>query len=213
MVELTEDSNILANKKIYKIIVLGDSGVGKTCFIMQYTDQIFTENHISTIGVDYKTKTLQHDNKIIAFQIWDTAGQDRFRSLTKNYITNSDGILLMYDITNEISFKNMKNWLSQIKDKKSAYKDIQVVVVANKCDLIEKSEVETWKAEELCKKHGFKFCEASAKKNINVAEAFQMLFVDIIVANDMNYDSDNPLETTIRLKSRFHKKKKNKECC
>ena len=109
----------MADKKdfLYKILLLGDSSVGKTCFLMRYTDNTFQEIHMSTIGLDYKLKNVQlDDGKIVKIQIWDTAGQDRFRSITRNYYKGAHGIIVMYDVTNKKSFDNVKNWVEQIRE-------------------------------------------------------------------------------------------------
>ena len=94
---------------LYKILLLGDSSVGKTCFLMRYSDNTFQEIHMSTIGLDYKLKNVQlDDGKIVKIQIWDTAGQDRFRSITKNYYKGAHGIILIYDVTSRKTYENIK---------------------------------------------------------------------------------------------------------
>ena len=129
---------------IYKILLLGDSSVGKTCFLMRYTDNTFQDIHMSTIGLDYKLKNVQlEDGKMVKIQVWDTAGQDRFRSITKNYYKGAHGIILIYDVTENKSFENVKNWMNQIKEEVS--NRVTIVLVGNKgcCLLCLRSN---WKA-------------------------------------------------------------------
>ena len=127
---------------LYKILLLGDSSVGKTCFLMRYVDNTFQEIHMSTIGLDYKLKTVQlEDGKMVKIQIWDTAGQDRFRSITKNYYKGAHGIVLIYDVTNKKSFENVSNWINQIREEVSD--KVTIVLVGNKIDEEEKRVVTT----------------------------------------------------------------------
>ena len=106
-----EDSDI-----IFKILMLGDSEVGKSCFLMRYSDNVFVENYITTIGLDYKLKTIKLDSgKVIKVQLWDTAGQDKYRTIAKNYYKGSHGILLLYDITKISSFENIREWIQDIR--------------------------------------------------------------------------------------------------
>ena len=157
-----------------KILLLGDSNVGKTCFLLRYIEDTFTDNHISTIGVDYKLKLVTApDDKIVKLQIWDTAGQDRFRCITKNYYRGSDGIMLIYDITSATSFINIKNWIGQIKDYLGD--DARITLVGNKCDLEYNRRVSREEGMKLANEHNFSFFEASAKNNVNINEAFENL--------------------------------------
>ncbi len=156
-----------------KILLLGDSSVGKTCFLLRFVEDSFTHNHISTIGVDYKIKLVNMNKQFIKLQIWDTAGQDRFRCITKNYFRGSDGIMLIYDITNQSSFNNIRNWISQIKD--SLGEEARITLVGNKVDLESNRIVSTEDGMKLAKEHNFEFFEASAKENINIEEAFSNL--------------------------------------
>ena len=103
--------------RLYKILLLGDSAVGKSCLLLRYCDDSFQDIHLATIGLDFRLKTLNLDNnKKIKAQIWDTAGQDRFRAITKNYYRGANGILLIFDITDRSSFEHIRNWIEQIKE-------------------------------------------------------------------------------------------------
>ena len=166
---------------LYKILLLGDSSVGKTCFLMRYTDNTFQEIHMSTIGLDYKLKNVQlDDGKIVKIQIWDTAGQDRFRSITKNYYKGAHGIILIYDITNKKSFENVRNWINQIKEEVS--EKVSIILVGNKIDDEEHRVVPTVEGEKLSKELGLMFFECSAKSGINIDSTFNEL-VKKTVAN------------------------------
>ena len=165
----------MENKDVlYKILLLGDSAVGKTCFLMRYTDNTFTEIHMSTIGLDYKLKNVQLDNgKIVKIQIWDTAGQDRFRSITKNYYKGAHGIILIYDVTNKKTFENVRTWINQIKEEVS--EKVSIILVGNKIDDEEHREVPNVEGEKLANELGLMFFECSAKSGINIDSTFNEL--------------------------------------
>ena len=159
---------------LYKILLLGDSSVGKTCFLMRYTDNTFQEIHMSTIGLDYKLKNVQlDDGKMVKIQIWDTAGQDRFRSITKNYYKGAHGIILIYDITNKKSFENVRNWINQIKEEVS--EKVSIILVGNKIDDEEHRVVLTEDGEKIAKELGLMFFECSAKSGVDIDSTFNEL--------------------------------------
>ena len=159
---------------LYKILLLGDSSVGKTCFLMRYSDNTFQEIHMSTIGLDYKLKNVQlDDGNIVKIQIWDTAGQDRFRSITKNYYKGAHGIILIYDITSRKTFDNIKNWVTQIKEEVS--EKVSIILVGNKIDDEKNRKVSTEEGEKMAKECGFDFYETSAKSGINIDKTFNDL--------------------------------------
>ena len=159
---------------LYKILLLGDSSVGKTCFLMRYTDNTFQEIHMSTIGLDYKLKNVQLDeNRMVKIQIWDTAGQDRFRSITKNYYKGANGIILIYDITNRKTFENVSNWINQIKEEVS--EKVTIIFVGNKIDDEEHRAVQTEEGKNLANELGLMFFECSAKSGENIDSTFNEL--------------------------------------
>jgi small GTP-binding protein len=168
----------MAEKKqkelLYKILLLGDSSVGKTCFLMRYSDNTFQEIHMSTIGLDYKLKNVQlDDGNIVKIQIWDTAGQDRFRSITKNYYKGAHGIILIYDITSRKTYENIKNWVTQIKEEVSD--KVNIILVGNKIDDEKNRKVSTEEGEKIAKENNFDFYETSAKTGINIDSTFNDL--------------------------------------
>lgn len=156
-----------------KLLMIGDSGVGKTCLLLRYANDSFSPTFITTIGIDFKIKTIELDDKVIKLQIWDTAGQERFRTITTSYFRGAQGILLVYDVTDRGSFENIQNWVGQIQNHAENF--ISKVLIGNKCDVDESqrqvSEEEGRKlAEEFNIEH---FFEASAKQDINVKGAFE----------------------------------------
>ncbi|KAF0042234.1 hypothetical protein F2P81_005766 [Scophthalmus maximus] len=124
---------------LFKLLLIGDSGVGKTCVLFRFSEDAFNSTFISTIGIDFKIRTIELDGKKIKLQIWDTAGQERFRTITTAYYRGAMGIMLVYDITNEKSFDNIKNWIRNIEEHASA--DVERMVLGNKCDVNDKRQV------------------------------------------------------------------------
>ena len=192
------------NEFIYKILLLGDSSVGKTCFLMRYIDNTFQEIHMSTIGLDYKIKNVElEDGKTAKFQIWDTAGQDRFRAITKNYYKGAHGIILLYDVTNQKTFDNVKNWIYQIKDEVTD--KVCIILVGNKIDKEEKRVVSTEQGEKMAQGLGLMFFECSAKTGVNIDLAFNEIIKKIIE----NYSKIEKGEKLVKQKQAGGKKK----CC
>jgi len=173
-----ENTNNLPEIKI-KLLIIGDSNVGKTSMLLNYTDNYFPESHLATIGVEFKVKELYTDKYKIILQIWDTAGQERFRSITKSFFRNTNGIIFVYDITSRKSFKNVKDW---IKDSELHDIGFEKILVGNKIDLNDKREVNLDELKEYGIKKKIDVIEASAKNKINVDETFQKI-VDLILNN------------------------------
>uniref|UniRef100_V9LBN5 Ras-related protein Rab-13 n=1 Tax=Callorhinchus milii TaxID=7868 RepID=V9LBN5_CALMI len=164
---------------LFKLLLIGDSGVGKTCLIIRFAEDNFNSTYISTIGIDFKIKTVDVEGKKIKLQVWDTAGQERFKTITTAYYRGAMGIILVYDITDEKSFENIQNWMKSIKENASA--TVERMLLGNKCDMENKRKVTKERAEKLAKDHGIRFFETSAKSSLNVAEAFQSLASDILL--------------------------------
>ena len=162
------------SESVYKVLLLGDSTVGKTCFLMRYTDNTFQEIHMSTIGLDYRLKSMTlKSGKNVKVQIWDTAGQDRFRAITKNYYKGAHGIILIYDVTNQLSFDNVSNWINQIKEEASD--KVTIFLVGNKIDDVENRKIQTESGKNLAENFQLQFYETSAKTGENVEKTFQAL--------------------------------------
>lgn len=171
---------------LFKLLLIGDSGVGKTCVLFRFSDDAFNSTFISTIGIDFKIRTIELDNKKIKLQIWDTAGQERFRTITTAYYRGAMGILLVYDITNEKSFDNIKTWIRNIEQ--HASEDVEKMILGNKCDMEDKRVISKEQGEKLATEYGVPFMETSAKANINVEEAF----VKIARAIKLKMDDKGP---------------------
>lgn len=175
---------------LFKLLLIGDSGVGKTCVLFRFSEDAFNSTFISTIGIDFKIRTIELDGKKIKLQIWDTAGQERFRTITTAYYRGAMGIMLVYDITNEKSFDNIKNWLRNIEE--HATSDVEKMILGNKCDINDRRQVSKERGTALAVENGIKFMETSAKASINVEEAFMTLARDIKTKMDKKLESSNP---------------------
>ncbi|XP_041061185.1 ras-related protein Rab-8A isoform X1 [Carcharodon carcharias] len=157
-------------------------------------------------GIDFKIRTIELDGKKIKLQIWDTAGQERFRTITTAYYRGAMGIMLVYDITNEKSFDNIKNWIRNIEEHASA--DVEKMILGNKCDVNEKRQVSKERGEKLASDYGIKFMETSAKANINVENAFFTLARDIKTKMDKKLEGNSPQGSSqgVRITSEQQKK-------
>lgn len=192
---------------LIKLLLIGDSGVGKSCILLRFSDDSFTSSFITTIGIDFKIKTIELDGKKIKLQIWDTAGQERFRTITTAYYRGAMGILLVYDVTDETSFQNIRNWIRNIEQ--HAADNVDRILVGNKCDMHQEKVVETKRGQELADDYNISFFETSAKSNINVVESFTSIAQDIkkrLEANPTTPSPDKGLKIT-------GKEKKGKGCC
>lgn len=208
-----EQNPLYNNKQRYnlKIIVVGDIAVGKTCFIHRYISNTFTEEHKSSMGCEYKQKQVDIDGETSAnLQIWDTAGEERFMSVTRQYYKDSNGAMVVYDLTNEKTFKMMDKWIKELKD--NAPKNIAIMVVGNKSDLFnEKVEL----GNELDRfKNEYLYCEVSAKSGTNVSLAFENLTLKII-ENEKEKKlkgEDVPRESVLLRKASKGGSQKNNKC-
>jgi len=162
---------------LFKLLLIGDSGVGKSCLLLRFADDTYTESYISTIGVDFKIRTLELDGKTIKLQIWDTAGQERFRTITSSYYRGAHGIIVVYDVTDQESFNNVKQWMNEID--RYANEKVNKMLVGNKCDLTSKKVVDYNTAKEFADQLGIPFLETSAKNSTNVEQAFITMAAEI----------------------------------
>jgi len=156
-----------------KLLMLGDTGVGKTCMLLRYTSDTFRPTFITTIGIDFKIKIMNLEGQTVKLQIWDTAGQERFRTITVSYFKGAHGIILMYDVTDRETFESISHWVKAIKDHADA--QVNVVLVGNKSDDSEKRQVTTDEGQGLANEYSLKFFETSAKHNLGVDETFEAI--------------------------------------
>ncbi|KAG5317401.1 RB27A protein, partial [Pseudoatta argentina] len=178
---------------LVKFLALGNSGVGKTSFLYQYTDGTFNSRFISTVGIDFKEKRViyQTENgrsQRVHLQLWDTAGQERFRSLTTAFYRDSMGFLLIFDLTNESSFLEVRNWLEQLRT--HAYcDDPDIILCGNKSDLEDKRVVSEHKARDLAERHGLVYLETSAATGQNVERAVEILLDRVMLRMEATVDN------------------------
>lgn len=192
---------------LFKLLLIGDSGVGKTCVLFRFSDDAFTTTFISTIGIDFKIKTVELRGKKIKLQIWDTAGQERFHTITTSYYRGAMGIMLIYDITNEKSFENIVKWLRNIDE--HANEDVEKMILGNKCDMEDKRAVSREQGESIAREHAIRFLETSAKLNININQAFFELASSILDKTAGKENAESPDRVTIDKRN----ERTNNRCC
>ena len=197
-----------------KLLIIGDSAVGKTSMLLKYTDNFFPESHLATIGVEFKTKEVEYNGYKIELQVWDTAGQERFKSITKSFFRNANGIIFVYDITQKNTFKNVKDW---IKDSEVNDFGFQRILVGNKIDLQNKRQVSLEDAKEWADKKNMEVIETSAKTGANIDKAVLKL-IELILQNKTNDEIMNKFgvtekKNTEKLNNKDNKTKKSKKCC
>jgi Ras-related protein Rab-1A len=172
---------------IFKIVLIGDTCVGKSCILVRFSDDIFNDNYVTTIGVDFRFKTMIVKEKVAKIQIWDTAGEERYRSITTAYYRGAAAILICCDCTNIESFNNVNNWVEEIG--KYTDKDtVDKIILMNKCDLEKERKVERSEIEKFEKKSGLKVLEVSAKTGEGIDKAFEYVISNLI---DKNEKKDN----------------------
>lgn len=192
----------------YKVLLIGDMAVGKTCFLVRFCDGSFTEGHISTIGVDYKSKFIKYKDQDIKLEIWDTAGQERFKCITKNYFKGSDGIIIFYDVTRRETFNSIKSWVNSIKDQ-VGLNEVSIIIVGNKCDSEELRAVKKEEGIKYCAKSNIDFIESSGKANVNVNETVSKLLDSMILKTPKDAKNKN----TKNIKRDVKQDKEKKDCC
>lgn len=184
----------------YKILILGESYVGKTSILYKFSDDTFKDNRLNTIGIDFEKKDLNIDNKVVRLQIWDTAGQERYYSITKSFYRRANGILLVFSMSDPRSFECIDRWFNDIK--KEIDSDVPIFLIGNKLDLADKdTDLESFK--EKAKKMNLRYYETSAYNGTNI----QNVFIDM-AREMMKKDSKN-----INVHYKIPLKKKKKRCC
>lgn len=197
---------------LFKLLLIGDSGVGKSSLLLRFTDDSFSENYISTIGVDFKIRTVQLDGKTVKLQVWDTAGQERFRTITSSYYRGAHGIVVVFDLTSQDSFDNVKQWLFEID--KYASEQVKKLLVGNKADLVQKRVIQKETAEQFAKSLQIPYIETSAKTAQNVEQAFVQMATNIKVSlfgtHPLPQPSPKQKRNTVSLDA---KQPHNTKCC
>eukprot|EP00698_Gefionella_okellyi_P018166 TRINITY_DN5419_c0_g1_i1.p1 TRINITY_DN5419_c0_g1~~TRINITY_DN5419_c0_g1_i1.p1 ORF type:complete len:217 (-),score=47.64 TRINITY_DN5419_c0_g1_i1:185-835(-) len=162
---------------LFKVVLIGDSGVGKSNLLSRFTRNEFNLESKSTIGVEFATRSVQCSGKTIKAQIWDTAGQERYRAITSAYYRGAVGALLVYDISKHLTYENVEKWLKELRD--HADSNIVIMLVGNKSDLRHLRAVPSEEARAFAEKHGLSFIETSALDSTNVEAAFQTILTEI----------------------------------
>ena len=165
---------------LFKILLVGNSSVGKSSLFLRFVDDIWNDVFVPTIGVDFKIKTLKINEKNVKLQIWDTAEQERFRTIISSYYRGAQGILLVFDVTEKESFESLNNWLIEIE--KNANKNVVKILIGNKCDLEDKRVISYSQAKDFADSNGLNYVETSAKTNNNVTEAFSEIGKELMEA-------------------------------
>nr|XP_006813971.1 PREDICTED: ras and EF-hand domain-containing protein-like [Saccoglossus kowalevskii] len=189
-------------ERVFKVVFVGDSGVGKSSFIYRFCNDSFKSNFSATIGVDFQVKNVIVDHKMIALQLWDTAGQERFRSITKQYFRKADGVIVVYDVTSESSFTSVRNWMSSVQD--GVEEGTVIMIIGNKTDMEDERQVKQKDGHRLSEEYETLFYEASAKSSYNVDESIQAL------SRKLQEKEDRELQKVLQLGQSEDKKK---GCC
>ncbi|KAI3448365.1 hypothetical protein Pfo_005030 [Paulownia fortunei] len=182
---------------LFKVVLIGDSGVGKSNLLSRFTRNEFCLESKSTIGVEFATRTLQVEGRTVKAQIWDTAGQERYRAITSAYYRGALGALLVYDVTKPTTFENVSRWLKELRD--HADSNIVIMLIGNKTDLKHLRAVATEDAQGFAEKEGLSFIETSALEATNVEKAFQTILSEIYrIISKKSLSSNEPAPASIK---------------
>ena len=199
--------------KTCQILLLGDMAVGKTCLINRYTNGVFKEEYTSTVGIDFYTKPEEINNKTVQVKIWDTVGQERFRALTPSFLRNAEGVVIVFDVTSQDSFDNVKGWINSIKSNLGE-KIIPIIIVGNKIDMENMREIQKEDGNKIASENGYKYFETSAKTGKGVDEAFKELVNQILDIQDKNDDEKVDERPSVKIHKDNNKdNQKKKGCC
>jgi Ras-related protein Rab-1A len=191
---------------LFKVLLLGDSDVGKSSLILRYTEETFNSKLVNSIGVDFKMKKREIDGKVIKVQIWDTAGHERFRSITYSYYRGANAIIIVFDLSDKKSFISITEWLKQIE--KHAKENVFKFLVGNKSDLVEQRKVSYDEAKQYADEHELPYIETSAKEGININELF-----DSSIKSFLNNSNNFSGEKNIKLNSQNTTSSEKGICC
>ena len=204
----------MSAKYIIKILTLGDTSVGKSSIVLRFTEEKFDDNLFSTIGIDFKTKYIKRGDSSVKVLIWDTAGQEKFQNIARQYHKGANGVLLIYDIGNRKSFQRIDFWLKELKDN-NRLEELFICLVGNKIDMEDKREITREEGEQYAKDNNIIFFEVSAK----TGDGINLLFDKVIngsMEKVFSVIEKDEGDDKVRLSSIFEKgyiKEKNKKCC
>ncbi|GKT37353.1 Small GTPase like protein [Aduncisulcus paluster] len=176
-------------EEVYKILLVGESGVGKSAILLRFADDMFSEGFVTTVGIDFKNKDVKVDGKLITLQLWDSAGQERFKTIVKSYFRSADAVILAYDVTDEKSFKRVEYWISSIE--RGSPEGCVKVIVGNKCDLKLRRVVTSDRGEACAGSHSCPYFETSAKTGVGVNKVF------MYIAEKLSRGARKPAEVSL----------------
>ncbi|GAB5373367.1 hypothetical protein AAMO2058_001745000 [Amorphochlora amoebiformis] len=207
-----EEDDDFGHAHLIKLVLIGDSGVGKTSLLSRFVDNEFSDHYFSTIGVDFKARRMRIGDSKVKVQIWDTAGQERFRTITSSYYRGAKGIMVVYNVADKLSFENANSWL--VEAGKYADPSTIKLLVGNKADLpASKRKVSYEEAQEFSEKYNLAWIETSARAGTNVEKAFEILCGQILKAQGTEPSSlGSPDGTAVKLKQE-NKSLKRQRCC
>lgn len=195
---------------LFKLLIIGDSGVGKSSLLLRFADNTFSGNYITTIGVDFKIRTIEVDGEKVKLQIWDTAGQERFRTITSTYYRGTHGVIVVYDVTSGESFANVKRWLHEIEQNCDV---VNRILVGNKNDAPDRKVVLTEDAQRFADQMGIQLFETSAKENINVEEMFNAITRLVLKMKKEQKERQQQQDHDNVVNLRKGEKRGKKKCC
>lgn len=194
---------------LFKLLIIGDSGVGKSSLLLRFADNTFSGNYITTIGVDFKIRTILLNGERVKLQIWDTAGQERFRTITSTYYRGTHGVIVVYDVSSGESFANVKRWLHEIEQNCDV---VNRILVGNKDDMPDRKVVLTEDAQRFASQMGIQLFETSAKDNKNVEEMFNAITQQVLLTKKEQKEQASNLTDTITV-GKGRKPTKKSKCC
>lgn len=196
---------------LFKLLIIGDSGVGKSSLLLRFADNTFTGSYITTIGVDFKIRTVDIDGERVKLQIWDTAGQERFRTITSTYYRGTHGVIVVYDVTSGESFANVKRWLHEIEQN---CEFVNRILVGNKNDAPDRKIVVTEDAQRFADQMNILLYETSAKDNVNVEEMFMAITKQVLRSKKERQEKQgNHADDRIALGDKRPRKSVKRKCC
>mmetsp|Transcript_8252 Transcript_8252/g.16304 ORF Transcript_8252/g.16304 Transcript_8252/m.16304 type:complete len:210 (-) Transcript_8252:183-812(-) len=199
-----------ADLRLFKLLLIGDSGVGKSSLLLRFSDNTYTDSFISTIGVDFKVKTIDVGGRTVKLQIWDSAGQERFRTITSSYYRGAHGIIIVYDVTSNESYANVRKWLQEVD--RYGSDSVVKLIVGNKCDLEAERVIAESDARDFAEQLGVLYVETSAKKALRVSDAFSMLASKLLGDDELVIPHSNSSSKVVVNTSSGAPKKRSRSC-